>query len=206
MKTMTLTPPRVPCTVVVSLLCAGVMSVALAPTPASATIVPEPVTVADARNDVRIFAKTTGLGRAARKSIDLYEAAVVPREESVRFTVRLRSLLPKRGADQMVFVDMSPAGEPADAWTGYVGFSPQEPAVSYGGFSDNESGTFASCDPLKATVMRATSRVRLDVPLRCIPHGEATIVVTSMTGFFRSDSAGPWSKDKVRFPVPVTLR
>lgn len=185
----------------------GALLVASAPATARAAQEMQTFTAVDARNDVRINRGAKGLDLSERRSIDLREVTVTPRADSVRFTVRLREVLGDTDFDQMVFINIDPPAGSTAKWSGFLGLSPQQRALSYAGLSLDASGTrFRSCDPLRATVLRQTNRVRLDVPNRCIPRGEADLSVSAMTGYFRSDQAGPWSSDRLQFPTPVTMR
>lgn len=193
-------------------VCAAVMGgalfVALAPATARTAQEKQTFAAVDARNDVRINRRAKGLDLAERRSIDLREVTVTPRVDSVRFTVRLREVLGgDPDFDQMVFINLNPPSTSTADWSGSLGFSPQQRTVAYAGLSLDASGTrFRSCDPLRATVLPRTNRVRLDVPNRCIPSGEAVLSVSALTGYFRSDQAGPWSSDRLKFPAPVTMR
>lgn len=175
--------------------------------PASGAPAPESVSVRDRAGDVRVFRKAVGLPRAQRTSIDLRRVDVEPRAGAVRFTVRLRTVLRTRAFDQMVFLRLAPAAGSSDTWSGDIGMSAQRRGLSYATlFTDGTGMNYEVCDPLQARVSHRSNEVRLDVPLRCLPEGEVSIRVRSLTGYFRSDMARPWSQDRLRFPSPVVLR
>lgn len=174
---------------------------------ASAREASAPVVAKDPAGDVRIFAKAKGLTRAQRVSIDLRRVTVLPRAKTVRITVRMKAVPRRMPVDQMVFLTLAPAPGTTTTGRGDIGFSPQEPDLAYAAVDSDGTGTsWESCDPMRLEVRRGAGEVRLDVPLRCIPVGEVTVRVTSMTGYFRSDAARPWSRDRLRFPDPVVLR
>ncbi|MBS2938704.1 hypothetical protein KDN32_13255 [Nocardioides sp. J2M5] len=174
---------------------------------ASARVVPTPVTAKDPAGDVRIYQKATGLTRAQRVSVDLRRVTITPRSRSVRFTVRIKAVPRRMPVDQMVFLALAPASGSNPTGRGEVGFSPQKPRLSYAALDSDGTGTaWESCDPMRLKVRRGAGELRLDVPLRCLPVGEVRVKVTSLTGYFRSDAARPWSRDRLRFPAPVVLR
>ena len=188
-------------------LCIAVVSLTTLARPAQAFPAGETVSVADERHDVRIFRKFQGLSPSERRSIDLREVQITPREGHVRFTVRWREVLRTRNFDQMVFFNLPSASDETAEWSGNVGFSPQRADLSYATLYFDATGTdYEACDSLTATVLRRTDRVRLEVPERCIPEGPADISVSALTGYFRSDAGGPWSQDRVRFPSGAVLR
>lgn len=165
------------------------------------------VSVKDRAGDVRIFRTAVGPPRAQRTSIDLRRVDVEPRAGAVRFTVRLRRVLRTRAFDQMVFLSLAPVAGSSDTWSGDIGMSAQRPGLSYANlFTDGTGTSYEVCDPLRARVSHRTEEVRLDVPVRCLPEGEVAIKVRSLTGYFRSDMARPWSQDRLRFPSAVLLR
>jgi hypothetical protein len=185
----------------------GAGSVGAMVAPAIAAVVPESVSVADRVGDVRIVRRATGLPLAQRTSIDLRRVDVEPRGTTVRFTVSLRKVLRTRAFDQMVFLSLAPAAGSSDTWSGDIGMSAQRRGLSYANFFTDGTGTsYEICDPLRARVRHRTDEIVLDVPLRCLPEGEVVIKVRSLTGYFRSDMARPWSQDRLRFPSPVVLR
>ncbi|RYB91084.1 hypothetical protein EUA93_19345 [Nocardioides oleivorans] len=166
-----------------------------------------PAAVEDPRGDVRIYTSVTGLTRAQRTSIDLRRVIITPRASSVRITVRMKAVPRRMPVDQMVFLALAPAPGSSGTGRGDIGLSPQKPGLSYAALDTDGTGTsWESCDPMRVEVRRPAGEVRLDVPLRCIPVGEVTVEVRSLTGYFRSDSARPWSSDRVRFPDPVVMR
>lgn len=188
---------------VFSLLVGAVGSTVLSP-PAHAA--PESVSVKDERHDVRIVRGVKGLTLAQRKAVDLRRVWVSPGDGTTRFTVRLRKVLRDPRFDQAIFLDLTPAPGSTATWSGQIGLSPQRAGLSYAGLDLGTGTDFESCDPLRATVLRRTNRVSVDVPSRCLPEGEVSIVVTALTAYFRSDGEGPWSQDKLKFPTPVVLR
>lgn len=195
----------------VAALVLGAVLVTAVPTPARAASVPESesesVSVMDEAHDVRIVRKVKGLSLAKRTSIDLRRVEVEPRDGVVRFTVTLHKVLRTRTFSQMVFFSLAPPPGSADTWSGTIGMSPQWPGLSYAGLDADGTGTdYESCDPLTVQVRHRTDQLRLDVPNRCIPQGEVSIKLISLTGYFRSDAGRPWSQDRLRFPAPVELR
>lgn len=157
--------------------------------------------VIDGTNDVKLRRSSGGLTPKERKSIDVLRLDVRAKAESVRFSVELKALaLPApRRFEQMIFIDLAPPAGVDSEWGGNIGFSPQRPALSYAYFNYGASGTaFESCDPIRAVVSPRESRVRLDVPRKCLPAAPAQLRLHSMTGFFRSDAGGPWSTDILR--------
>lgn len=163
------------------------------------------VTATDRAGDVHVVRSATGLPRADRLSIDLRRLEVAARPGAVRFTVRMRSILPGDTVDQMVFVRLVPVAG-STAGRGEIGLSPQRPGLSYAAHdTDGTGASWESCDPMRAKVSRRAGEVRLDVPLRCIPSGDLTVKVESLTGYFRSDAARPWSRDRLVLPAPVQL-
>jgi hypothetical protein len=185
-----------------------VLTVLVVPTATAAprASVPSSVTVKDPADDVHVFRRATGLSRAHRLSIDIRRVQVTPRAASVRFAVRLRAVPRRMPVDQMVFVALAPAPGSSATGPADIGFSPQKPGLSYAALDTGTGGAWESCDPLRVKVRRAARDVRLDVPSRCIPAGEVDVKVMTLTGYFRSDSARPWSRDRLRFPAPVVLR
>lgn len=162
-------------------------------------------TAKDEVGDVHVVRKARGLPRSDRLSIDLRRVEVSSRPGAVRFAVRMRSILPDDTVDQMVFVDLVPAAG-SSIGRGEIGLSPQRPGLSYAAHdTDGTGASWESCDPIRAKVSRGAAEVRLDVPLRCVPTGEVTVKVTSLTGYFRSDAARPWSRDRLVLPSPVLL-
>lgn len=162
-------------------------------------------TATDRAGDVHVVRKAKGLPRPARLSIDLRRVQLSSRPGAVRLTVRLRSILADDTVDQMVFVRLVPVAG-STAGRAEIGLSPQQPRLSYAAHdTDGTGAAWESCDPLRAKVSRRAAEVRLDVPLRCIPSGDLTVEVESLTGYFRSDAARPWSRDRLVFPHPVQL-
>lgn len=161
----------------------------------------------DPRGDVRIHQRIRGLTTQERKSIDLRRVTVEARGPVTRFTVLLGDVRRTRGWDQMVFVSFKQPASSDGEFSGSVGFSPQAAASSYAYLYFGTDGTdFESCDPLRAKVAWQRDEVSLDVPRRCMPASDAVVSVNSMSGYFRSDAAGPWSSDRARFPDPIALR
>ncbi|WP_457189538.1 hypothetical protein [Nocardioides sp. P5_E3] len=163
--------------------------------------------VKDPRGDVRVHHRIRGLSMDERTSIDLRKVTVEARGSGTRFTVQLRDVRRTRGWDQMVFFNISQPAGSDDLFSGSVGFSPQAASLSYAYLNFGTDGTdFESCDPLRAKVSWKRDVVSLDVPRRCLPDSEAVVRVQSLTGYFRSDAAGPWSSDRARFAGAVSLR
>lgn len=159
----------------------------------------------DRAHDVRIFRRSRGLTLAERTSIDLRRVDIRAGAQSVRFTVRLARVVGTRAFDQMVFVSLTPSGDGTAVGSADIGFSPQRRGLSYAAHDVDGLGGYVSCDPLQARVSRRSARVRLDVPVDCVPRGALTVRVTSLTGSFRSDAARPWSRDRLRFPTAVRI-
>jgi hypothetical protein len=174
------------------------------PFPAGAVAAPEAVSATDPAHDVRIFRKAQGMRMAQRTSIDLRRVDLQPRPGDVRITVRLRKVLRTNRFDQMVFLTLTPPPGSSETWSADIGMSAQRRGLSYATLATG-TGSYESCDPLRARVLRRTNQVRLDVPVGCIPEGEVSISVRSLTGYFRSDGR-PWSEDRLRFGSPVVLR
>ncbi|PKH42760.1 hypothetical protein CXG46_05725 [Nocardioides alpinus] len=165
------------------------------------------MSVTDRAGDVRIARRATGLPRAQRTSIDLRRVDVEPIADAARFTVRLRTVLRTRAFDQMVFLRLVPPAGSSETWSGDIGMSAQRRDLAYANYFTDGSGTsYEVCDPLRARVRHRTDEIVLDVPLRCLPEGEVLVKVLSLTGYFRSDAARPWSQDRARFPAPIVLR
>jgi hypothetical protein len=141
---------------------------------------------------------------AQRTSIDLRRVDLEPRVGDVRITVRLRKVLRTNRFDQMVFLALTPPPGSSETWSADIGMSAQRRGLSYASLATG-TGSYESCDPLRARVLRRTHQLRLDVPTGCIPEGEVSVRVRSLTGYFRSDGR-PWSQDRLRFPAPVVLR
>lgn len=191
---------------VVGLVALVLGAVLTAGAPASAVVAPGSVKVKDHAHDVRVYRKVTGLSRFERTSIDLRTVTVSPREGDTRFTVRLGKVLRTRKFDQMVFLTLAPPPGSTETWSGMIGMSPQRPGLAYAGLDAGNGTDYESCDPLKVGMLRRTSQLRLDVPTRCLPEGQVSVSVRSLTGYFRSDAGRPWSQDRLRFPAPVELR
>jgi hypothetical protein len=166
----------------------------------------EGASVRDQVGNVRIFAEVGGLSRAERTSIDIRRVDLEAHATSVRITVWLGRVLTARRFQQIMVLSLTPAEGSAATGTAGISFSPQRRRLAHAAHDVDGAGSYVACDPLRAQVLRRPDRVLLDVPERCIPAGLLTVRVTSSTGFFGSDAARSWSRDRVRFPRPVMLR
>ncbi len=161
---------------------------------------------ADAVGDVELITDF-GPKTSQRRSIDLREMKVVNRGDEVRFVVQVRRVTTSKTFDQMAFVSVRPPAGSPSTWKVDIGLSPQLPDLSYAYLFLDDTGTrLRTCDPLVATVLWGREAVRLDVPLKCIPHEAGRIKVKTITGHFRSDAGGPYSKDVLRIPGEYELR
>lgn len=206
MTTRSFIPARV-VSVLAGAVCTVLVGAALPAAAAPAADQDVLASLKDPRGDVRIHQRIRGLTTDERTSIDLRKVTVESRGSVTRFTVQMRDVRRTRGWDQMVFVNFAQPAGSAEVFSGSIGFSPQAPASSYAYlYFGEDMSDFESCDPLRAKVSWQRDLVSVDVPRRCMPESEAKVRVQSMTGYFRSDAAGPWSSDKARFPGTVALR
>jgi hypothetical protein len=166
----------------------------------------EGASVRDQVGDVRIFAAVGGLSRAERTSIDIRRVDLETQATSVRITVWLGRVLSARRFQQVMVLSLTPAAGSAATGTAGISFSPQRRRLAHAAHDLDGAGSYVACDPLRARVLRRPDRVLLDVPQRCIPAGLLNVRLTSSTGYFGSDAARSWSRDRVRFPWPVMLR
>ena len=171
------------------------------PGPATGTVATLPfVNVRDARGDVTIRSRPEQLSQAQLVSIDLRRVEVERRGDSTRFTFFLHDLLPPRGFDQMVFVELLPPRGSGSSWRGDLGMGTRFPELGFAYYApDTTSEDITSCDPLTAKLLWRRDAMRLTVPVRCLPPHSARMRVRTMTGYFRSD-AGTWSVDTLRVP------
>lgn len=160
----------------------------------------------DYQQDVTIYPRP-GPGDVQRKTIDLYRLTVTQLTGKVRFTVRLKKVLPESYKyDQMVFIDLTPAPSSDETWSANYGFSPQQPTLGYANLFLDESGeSYKVCDPVVTVANAAKRKVYVDVPNKCVPTTPAKIKLNSYLGIFRSD-APTYSRDFMKVNGAHDLR
>lgn len=142
----------------------------------------------DYQQDVKIYDRP-GPGDFQRKSIDLYRLTVTELAGKVRFTVRLKKVLPESYKfDQMVFITLRPPPTSDETWWTDYGFSPQQLSLGYANLMLDETGeNYRVCDPAVTVANVAKRKVYLDVPNKCVPSTPAKIKLNSYLGTFRSE-------------------
>jgi hypothetical protein len=160
----------------------------------------------DYQQDVKIYPRP-GPGDFQRKTIDLYRLTVTQLTGKVRFTVRLKKVLPESYKfDQMVFIDLTPAPSSDQTWSAQYGFSPQQLTLGYATLFLDESGeSYKVCDPLVTVANAAKRKAYIDVPNKCVPTAAAKIKLNSYLGTFRSD-APTYSRDFMKVNGAHDLR
>ena len=181
-------------------LTAGLLVAGPLPAPAHGA---QPVVDArDARGDVRIYHRVSGVPQAERRGIDIRRATVTKVGNRFRFEVRVKRLWLRRPYDQMAFVHLTQVDGP---WTSEVAMSPQQPSRAYAVRYDQESFEYVNCDGVRTKSRAAQARFWVVVPKRCVPAGPVRIKVITLTGTFRGDG-WPWSRDNLAVPGRHTLR
>jgi hypothetical protein len=165
------------------------------------------VAATDPAGDVQILSDAGGLSPSQRRSIDLQKLAVITGDDTTRFVIKLKQVLPRASFDQMVFVMIRSRGVTPVQRTD-IGLTAQNStkSLSYAYFMpDATEEDLVSCDPLTARIRKAKRVVFLDVPQTCLPDAPAKIRLTSVTGTFRSDGTG-YSRDTMKVPGTVLLK
>ena len=159
----------------------------------------------DPRGDVRI-ASGDGPATTLRRSIDLRKLTIEQVGNRIRFTVKIGRVLPvSQDFDQMVLMTIGPRPGSGDDWSGDLGFAVQQPRSAFAYVDQDGTGTdFESCDPLRSTSQASSKTMVLDVPVQCVPSGEAKVRLRTVAGFFRSD-AGFFASDSLTVPGVVSL-
>ncbi|MDP2775188.1 MAG: hypothetical protein Q8O61_16670 [Nocardioides sp.] len=160
----------------------------------------------DHRQDVQIF-HNAGPGERQRRSIDLYRLTVTQFPDKVRFTVRLKKVLPESYKyDQMVHITLEPAPANGDVsagllppenpdiwWTSYS-FSPQHPSDGRAVLIYDADVIYKRCNPAVTGANAAKRKAYIDVPNKCVPESPAKIKLNSYLGASRWDPP-VYSKD-----------
>jgi hypothetical protein len=161
----------------------------------------------DKPNDVKILPYTspfTTITHAERRSIDIKRLTVTPRRDgTVRFKVTVAEVLKTTRFFQQVDVGFKPVPTSTAGWRwADVTWS----TGPFGTYAYLELSNYFQrrCRPRHVRADPDTDTFSADVPSRCIPPGDAKVIVQALTRYRTggdTSSTDDFSRDKLKVPL-----